>query len=145
VIDAVFDTNVLAAGFAGSTQSSSIPGELLRRWRAKAFVLIVSEPILKELAKVFGNHYFSQRLSITDIDEAFARLHIDGRIQPVTIRVAGIAAHAEDDLILATALSAQAQYLVTGDKQLLKQRAYRGTLLVSPRQFLEILDKAATA
>jgi predicted nucleic acid-binding protein len=61
------------------------------------------------------------------------------------VQAAGITAHTEVDRILATAMSAQAQYLVTGDKQLLKRHAFRGTLLLSPRQFLEILDKNATA
>jgi hypothetical protein len=30
---------------------------------------------------------------------------------------------------------------VTGDKLLLERAAYRGTLLLSPRQFLDVLDR----
>jgi predicted nucleic acid-binding protein len=75
----------------------------------------------------------------------FTELCTTALIDPVPVQVAGITAHTEDDRILATAISAQAQYLVTDDKQLPKRRAFRGTLLVSPRQFLEILDKDATA
>jgi putative PIN family toxin of toxin-antitoxin system len=141
VIVAVLDTNVLASGFAGVTTPSSIPGELLRRWRVGTFRLIVSEPILTELARVFRTPYFRRRLSATDIEAAFARLHSEALIQPVTIHVVGVAAHPQDDLILATALSAQAGYLVTGDKPLLERVAYRGTQLLSPRQFLEVIDQ----
>jgi predicted nucleic acid-binding protein len=45
-----------------------------------------------------------------------------------------------DDLILATALSAQADYLVTGDSQLQGLGAYRGVAIISPREFLSRLS-----
>jgi predicted nucleic acid-binding protein len=54
--------------------------------------------------------------------------------------VAGIATHPEDDLIVATALSAKADYLVTGDRKLLELGTYAGITFVSPRGFLDHLD-----
>ena len=135
MIVAVLDTNVLASGFIGEDRSDSTPGELLRRWRAKAFTLVVSEHILTELADTF----FTGRLSPAEIADAFDSLRIDGVIQRITADVVGIASHAEDDVVIATALSARADYLVTGVKPLLERVTYRGTLLLSPRQFLEVL------
>lgn len=142
MIVAVLDTNVLAAGFAGSPRLDSTPGEIVRRWRRDAFVLVVSDPILTELARAFRRPYFTRRISAVEIDEAFVGLRTEARIQPVTVLVAGIASHAQDDLILATAVSAEAPYLVTGDKALLDLEAFRGTSLLSPRQFLEMLDRS---
>jgi putative PIN family toxin of toxin-antitoxin system len=142
VIGAVLDTNVLASGVAGIARPESTPGELLRRWRAKAFVLVVSEPILAELGRTFTNPYFASRLSPTDVDAALARFRTEARIQPMTARVSGVATHPQDDAILATALTAQASYLVTGDRQLLARGAYGGTRLLSPRQFLPVLGSA---
>jgi putative PIN family toxin of toxin-antitoxin system len=141
VIVAVLDTNVLAAGFAGSPRLDSTPGEIVRRWRRGAFGLVVSEPILAELAHAFRQPYFTQRLSSAEIGEAFSGLRAEARMQPVTVHVAGIAAHAQDDVILATAASAEAPYLVTGDKALLERGAFRGTTLLTPRQFLQVLDQ----
>ena len=143
MIVAVLDTNVLASGVAGIAREESTPGELLRRWRAMAFTLIVSEPILTELARTLTNPYFRNRLSTADIEAALARLQTDARIQPVTVHVAGVATHPEDDLILATALSSGARYLVTGDKPLLERGAYRTTRILSPRSFLEVLEQNA--
>jgi len=140
VIVAVLDTNVLASGVAGITLSEGTPGELLRRWRATTFTLVVSEPILTELLRTFTNPYFSRRLSPAEIEAALARVHTEAHIQPITAHVSGVAPHPQDDLILATALSAQAPYLVTGDKPLLERGAYHGTRLLSPRQFLDLLD-----
>jgi uncharacterized protein len=65
-------------------------------------------------------------------------------LQPLTVHVTGIATHPEDDEVVATALSAQAPYLVTGDKPLLDRDAYRGTRLLTPRQFLDVLNQQPT-
>ena len=62
MIVAVLDTNVLASGVAGIAREESTPGDLLRRWRAKAFTLVVSEPILTELVRTLTNPYFRSRL-----------------------------------------------------------------------------------
>ena len=141
MIVAVLDTNVLASGFIGEEKPNSIPGELVRRWRARAFTLVVSEHILAELADTFRYPYFTRRLSAGAIAEALDALRTDAILQPITIEIAGIASHPEDDTVLATALSAQAEYLVTGDRHLRDRGEYGGTRLLSPREFLEILER----
>lgn len=145
MIVAVFDTNVLASGLAGETRPESTPGELLRRWRAKQFTLVVSEPILAELVRTLTNPYFSHRFSVAEIEDTVGRVAAEARIQPITIDVSGAATHPEDDVILATALSAQVLYLVTGDRQLLTRGTFEWTRLLSPRQFLVVLESEATS
>jgi putative PIN family toxin of toxin-antitoxin system len=142
VIVAVLDTNALASAVLGLTKADSTPGELWRCWRTKTFHLVVSEPILAELARTLSNPYFAPRLTAAEIDTIFAALHAEARMQPLTAHVAGIAAHAQDDLILATSLSAKAPYIVTGDKPLLARSAHRGMRILTPRQFLDVLNQA---
>jgi predicted nucleic acid-binding protein len=55
--------------------------------------------------------------------------------------VHNIATHPEDDVILATAVSAKADYLVTGDTKLQHIGMYRGVVILSPRRFLETLTE----
>ena len=50
---------------------------------------------------------------------------------------------ADDDLVLATAVSARADRVVTGDQDLLVLQQYEGIRVVSPRRFLEWLDAGA--
>jgi len=50
-----------------------------------------------------------------------------------------MATHPEDDLILATAASARADYLVTGDRQLLALGTFEEIAIVTPRAFLDLL------
>ena len=51
--------------------------------------------------------------------------------------VSGVASHPEDDLVLATAISGAAEYLVTGDRQLLALGTFRDIRIVTARQFLD--------
>jgi putative PIN family toxin of toxin-antitoxin system len=140
VIVAVLDTNVLASGILGIARWQSTPGELLRRWKQGAFQLVVSEAILTELVRTLANPYFKSRLTPSDVETGLALLREDGLMQSLTVQISGIATHPQDDAIVATAVSAQARYLVTGDKQLLARQSYRDTEFLSPRQFLAVLE-----
>lgn len=140
MISAVLDTNVLVSGLIGEQKLASTPGELIRRWRVKSFELVISEHIISELADTLTDPYFVRRLSAEAVSDTLEALRLDATIQPVTVSVTGIATHPEDDMVIATALSAQCRYLVTGDKRLQDRAAYRGTLFISPRQFLDFLE-----
>ena len=48
---------------------------------------------------------------------------------------------APDDMVLATAVAAGADVLVTGDQDLLVLKKYRGIPIVTPRALLEALDR----
>jgi predicted nucleic acid-binding protein len=50
-----------------------------------------------------------------------------------------VATHPEDDLILATAIARGASYLVTGDRKLRAVGAFQEVILLSPRDFHELL------
>jgi predicted nucleic acid-binding protein len=56
------------------------------------------------------------------------------------VEVSGVATHPEDDLILATAVAANATYLVTGDRKLRAVGNFRGVTILSPREFLATLE-----
>ncbi len=142
MITAVLDTNVLVSGFAGFLQSTSTPGQLLHRWRNGQFELIVSAHILTELATTFANPYFQQRLTLQQRAAALALVRSEARITPITVAVHGVATHPEDDLMLATAVSGPAEYLITGDKPLQNLGSYQGVTILSPRAFLDILSSA---
>lgn len=58
----------------------------------------------------------------------------------VTAVVSGMASHPEDDRILATALSARADILVTGDTQLLALGTCGTTRIMTVRETLNVLE-----
>lgn len=138
MIKAVLDTNVLASGFVAPA-GSTVPAILLDAWRLHEYLLVVSEPILQEFARTFEKPYFRARLFPAHIAANVVLLRTEGLLTPLTVAVQGIATHAEDDLVLATALSAHADYLVTGDHSLQGLGAYEGVTILSPADFLRVL------
>ena len=138
---AVLNTNVLASGFLGYYISASTPGELLRRWRGEVFGLVTSEQILVELGRTFTRPYFSRRLSVTECAENIALLRTRLTLVSITVEIHGIATHPEDDLVLATAMSGHADYLVTGDLKLQRLGTYQGVRILSPRDFPNVLEQ----
>ena len=141
MITACLDTNVLVSGFAGSASLSSVPGEVIRRWEAGQYQLITSEPILEEVARTLQKPYFLAVLTTAEIDQATEALRRRSLVTPITAQVSGVATHPEDDLILATAVSAPADYLVTGDGQLQRLERYQQVTILTPRAFLNLLDQ----
>ena len=58
---------------------------------------------------------------------------------PITTTVQGVATHPEDHLVIGTAISGQAEYLVTGDVKLQGLAAFGSVTILSPRRFLDEL------
>jgi hypothetical protein len=59
---------------------------------------------------------------------------------PITVEVRKVATHPEDDVVLATALSADAEYLATGDRKLQVLGSYRTVTILPPRAFVDLLN-----
>jgi predicted nucleic acid-binding protein len=47
----------------------------------------------------------------------------------------------DDDNVLATAVAGQADIILTGDDDLLVLGEYNGIRILSPRQFVELMDR----
>lgn len=141
MISAVLDTNVLASGTVTATTP---PGQILDAWRAGQFELITSEHIIEELGQTFQKPYFKNHLNNSDIASFIDLLQNEAIVTPITVRIKGVATHPEDDLTIAAALSAKADYLVTGDQPLLHKvgNSYRGITILTPSDFLKTLQQA---
>jgi putative PIN family toxin of toxin-antitoxin system len=140
VIVAVLDTNVLVSGFPAPT---GVPGTLIDLWRRGVYLLVVSEPILMELAETWRDPYWAARFPSDESKAAIDLLRDMALVTPLTVEVAGVATHPEDDLILATAVSGGADYLVTGDRKVLAIGAFGNVTIFSPRAFLTRLAEDA--
>jgi len=139
VISAVLDTNVLASG---TVSAANAPGQILDAWHARKFELVTSAHIIGELTKTFQKPYFRDRLSNKATANFIDLLQNEASVTPIIVKVQNVATHHEDDLTIATALSAKADYLVTGDQSLLNKvgNSYQGVTLATPNDFLKILQ-----
>jgi putative PIN family toxin of toxin-antitoxin system len=134
---AVVDANVLLSGYVGE---GTPPSRVVDAWRDGRFELVTSEPILAEVSRAFNDRYFLKRLTPEEMASNLAVLRDEARIVPVLARVHGVATHPEDDLVLATAKSGGAAYVVTGDKPRRRLGVFEGIAIVSPREFLDLLE-----
>jgi putative PIN family toxin of toxin-antitoxin system len=142
MIRATLDTNVLATGII--TNPQTVNGQVIQAWRENKYSLVLSEAILTELSRTLSEPYFSARLTAAQIEATLNLFHREATIVPLLVTVTGVATHAEDDLILATALSGRAHYLVTRDEKLQeKVQEYKGVEIVSPPVFLQRLREDA--
>jgi putative PIN family toxin of toxin-antitoxin system len=138
---AVFDTNLIASGLAGYRRDESTPGALLRRWFARDFTLVMSEPLLTEVKRTLAKPYFVATTTPANRTFMLSALREQTAWTDLTTIVSGIATHPEDDLVLATAVSASADYLVTGDGPLQRLRHDLTVPIISPRDFLTLLEE----
>lgn len=142
MISAVLDANTIISGILGYRNPNSIPGAILRLWRKGSFTLVISKHIRDEVKEVLHKSFFKKHLTIQEISRIQALLQFQAKQTAITEDVHEVATSFEDDLVLATAVSAKTDYLVTGDGPLLRKvgNSYKGIKLVTPHNFLQILQ-----
>jgi putative PIN family toxin of toxin-antitoxin system len=111
----VVDTNVLVSGLA---YPASIPGRILGAWRQGGIELVLSRYILDEMIRVLPR---LRRITLTtaeirDLADSF--LFLAEIVEPSSELEKALRDEA-DQKVLGTLRSANADYLITGDKDLL--------------------------
>ncbi len=112
----VLDTNVLVSGIA---YPGSIPGKIVGAWRQGSLEVVLSRHILDELARTLPrlNHRLNWRQQ--DFDDYVETLSLLAEVvEPETV-APGTVRDAGDLLVLGTLLASKADYLITGDDDLL--------------------------
>ena len=145
MIRAVFDSNVLVSGIIGIDRPSSTPGQLLRVWEDRAFTIVLSDYILDEVQRKLSKPYFSRRVPSSTSALSIQNLRARAELVVISDIVVGVAAHSEDDPILATAISGRVPFLVTGDAELIALGAYQDVLIISPSRFSLLLLPGGSA
>jgi len=126
---AVFDTNVLIAAFL----TEGLCAKLLTRAHRQDFHLTLCDGILQGFKRVL-----KQKLTATPDETSEALIILSEAAQDIlrqTDSITPICRDSDDDMILACARDAGADYLVTGDEDLLVLKNYEGIRILSPREF----------
>lgn len=111
----VLDTNVLVSGIA---YPASVPGRIVRVWRQGGLDVVLSRCILDEMSRVLPR---LTRISLSpdeirDLTDSF--MFLADMVEPDGEQDAGLR-DAADQQVLATLRASRADYLITGDKDLL--------------------------
>jgi uncharacterized protein len=133
----VLDTNVLVSGFLWEGK----PRQLLDLGIGKEIVFFTSAPILAELDNVLSRRKFAKRVanSLLSTDQ-FVESYLRQAVSVHPVPTPRIVSDFDDDVIIGTALAANADLVVTGDKALLSVAEYAGIRIVSAAEALRILS-----
>ena len=109
-----------------------------------SFVLLLPEELLQELSrKIHEKKYLANRISPEDLQE-FVHLvsELGELIPPIGMEIPAVTRDPKDDYLLAYALIGEADYLMSGDADLLILEQIGELRIVSPRAFSGILEAA---
>ncbi|MGP1678443.1 MAG: putative toxin-antitoxin system toxin component, PIN family [Burkholderiales bacterium] len=127
----VLDTNVLVLGIA---YPASVPGRIVGAWRQGALEVVLSRYILDELARVLPRLNHRLKWGPADFADFVDILAIQTDLVEPQPLEGNAARDAADVPILGTLLAAGADYLITGDNDLLAL-AERYPNIVTPAEF----------
>lgn len=114
--------------------------QVLEHWEQGHFLLLTSEPIRIELLAVLDRFWRQGRLP-NDPSPLLETLAGRAEITAGADLASGVCRDPDDDKFLSCAVEGRADYLVTGDDDLLALGDYRGIRIVTPRQFIQLLDE----
>ncbi len=114
----VLDTNIFLSGLM---LPESQPGKILSAWRSSAFELVLSEAMLIEITRVLAYPKIRKRIHWSDeaIDHFISLLRFNAEIVNIDGVDAVVPRDADDAPVLAALIAADADYLVSGDQDLL--------------------------
>lgn len=139
-ISAVLDTNILISGLLVAEGHAA---HVLDAAVDERFKLVTSLYQIEELLHVLSYPRIARRLSLSEAD---LEIFIDGLLTRATVafgelQLPGVTRDPKDDAIVACAVEGRAQFIVSGDQDLLTLGSYAGILVLTPRQFLERLGE----
>lgn len=142
MLRAVLDANVVVSALI---RPQGPAGRILERVARGAGVHAVASPaILDEYRRSLGYPKVRRclRLPAAEVSTCVDALALIADIIPSERAVAVVAADPDDDKYLAAALEGRAQYVVSGDRHLLDVGAHEGVQVVTPRAFLDLVERS---
>lgn len=138
----VLDTNTAISGLIWQ----GLPGLIIDAALAGKVQLLSSVPLLAELEGVLQRPKFQQVIQrrdvmVADLFDGYAALV--GCVVPVELPES-VCRDPDDNLVLAAAISGDADMIVSGDDDLLSLGNYRGIAILSARDALNVLEDAQT-
>lgn len=141
MIKAVVDTN----GFvSGTIKKDSNPGKVLKAWREGRFILVSSKPIVFEIERVFKYPRIKEKYNLTekDVRDVITNINTDAIVTPGKLKISGISRDPDDRKFITCAIEGRANYIITGDNDLLTIKKHKRIDFVTPKEFLAILRKS---
>ena len=133
----VVDTNVFISSLL-STRGATY--QLMEMWKNGRFHLITSPYLVNELTRVLTYPRIAKRLRVTGAETAtiIQYLLANAEMMPGTLQLPGVTRDPKDDAVVACAQEGNADYIVSGDDDLLVLEEFQGIQMIRPTDFIEL-------
>jgi len=136
----VLDTSAVVSGLLWG----GLPGEVFDRVTEGTVEAVTSETLLAELARILTRSKFAAKLAAkqctgAEIVSLYAQLA--QRVEPASLSTIPGLRDPDDQHVLACALAAQADLIISSDPHLLNLKSYQRIPIVSPAEALQRLPQ----
>jgi putative PIN family toxin of toxin-antitoxin system len=141
MLKAVIDTNVLVSAVLSK---SGLPAEILNRWRRRSFMVITSEAAIEEVRRVLSDLGSRGKYNLPpdEVIELIRLLREEAQSVTGQIAVTGVIPQdITDEKFLAMAIESDADVIVSGDRHLLNLVEFKNIPILTPRKFLDLMNK----
>ncbi|MHB8362023.1 MAG: putative toxin-antitoxin system toxin component, PIN family [Patescibacteria group bacterium] len=127
----VIDTNVWVSGLVfGGT-----PGDILHQFIDEKIIVIISEEIITELHRIIITKFPLLKPKLSLLEASIRKDSTLVYLGDYTVRVSR---DPDDNKIIETAIVGDADYIISGDEDLLSIGQYEGIKIIKPAEFLSI-------
>lgn len=140
----LLDTSVLISHLRSTNPTTSATGEVLRVAFYGGYTLLFVEGVAEELdRKLHDRPDLAARIPRAYAEELIANMRVVGELVPrLSEPYPEIGRDRKDDFLLAHGILADADYLVSWDKDVRDLKEIEGMRIVSPPEFLQALRDA---
>ena len=131
----IFDTNILVSAFEFPNGRAAL---VLLNIRSERDLIFISHPIIQELLRVLADKFGRTEVELEGV-RAFIQQF--GRLVTPTENV-NVLADEPDNRILECAVAANADVIVTGDRQMLALGSFRNIRIVPLSDYLDSVDNS---
>ncbi len=137
----VVDTNVIVSAFI-AREGRGAPAAVMRNCRDQRFSLVVTPEILEEYRNALTQSHIMSRhgRSAEGVNTAITAISKLAEIVHAGDEAITASRDPDDNKFLACAVAASADYIVSGDKDLLSLGSFRGIPILPPAVFVAMLE-----
>lgn len=134
----VIDANIYVSALISP---KGAPALVINRWLEGHFDVLVSQPIINEILRVTAYEKLQRYKRLRESRLEFATLLSEQAVWAEPNEKLDVVSEDEtDNRYIECAASGNARYIVSGDPHLLDVGEYRGIRLISPNEFIALMD-----
>jgi len=136
MLKVILDTNIIISGLL---KTSSNCRKIINKLSENKFTLIISPTILEEFIDVTSRPKFHKIINRETAEKLMELIKNQAFFVNPSKKVSIIKNDLDDNMFLEAALEASANFIISGDEDLLALGAFHKTKIIPPKEFLKII------